>query len=129
LFDDLDRRFQNASASTYPPYNITADNDEGSYTISLAVAGFTMDQLDITKDGNTLNIEGTAGVEEEDVNYLHKGIATRGFRRSFTLADHVEVEGATLELGLLNIQLKRHSPDEMKPRKIAISAPTVSLGE
>jgi len=79
-----------------------------------------MDNLDITKDGNTLRIEGTAPKGDENVNYLHKGIGGRNFRREFTLADHVEVEGAMLELGMLNVHLKHEVPEELQPKKISI---------
>jgi molecular chaperone IbpA len=89
--------------------------------ISLAVAGFGMDNLSIEKDKNTLKIEGTAPKGDEDVNYLHKGIGGRSFRREFTLADHVEVVNANLELGMLNIHLKREVPEELQPKKIAIN--------
>jgi molecular chaperone IbpA len=122
LFNELDRQFANSQSQGYPPYNI-AQIDEDEYMISLAVAGFGMDNLDITHEKNILTIEGTSPKGDEKVNYLHKGIAGRNFRREFTLADHVEVEGATLELGMLNIHLKRHVPEELQPKKIAISAP------
>ena len=92
--------------------------------ISLAVAGFGMDNLEITKDKNILRIEGTAPKGDENVNYLHKGIGGRSFRREFTLADHVEVTGATLELGMLNVHLTREVPEELQPKKIAITAPS-----
>ena len=88
--------------------------------ISLAVAGFGMDNLSIEKDGNVLQIEGKAPIGDEKVNYLHKGIGGRNFRREFTLADHVEVENATLELGMLNVHLKRNVPEELQPKKIKI---------
>jgi molecular chaperone IbpA len=80
-----------------------------------------MDNLDITTDGNQLKIEGTAPIGDEEVNYLHKGIGGRNFRREFTLADHVEVDDATLELGMLNVHLVRNIPDALKPKKIAIN--------
>ena len=123
LFNELDRQFANSASQGYPPYNI-AQIDEDEYMISLAVAGFGMDNLDITKDKNILRVEGTSPKGDEEVNYLHKGIGGRNFRREFTLADHVEVEGATLELGMLNIHLKRVVPEELQPKKIAISAPS-----
>jgi molecular chaperone IbpA len=88
----------------------------------LAVAGFGMDNLSIEKDNKILKIEGTAPKGDENVNYLHKGIGGRSFRREFTLAEHVEVAGAGLELGMLNIHLKREVPEEMKPKKIEINA-------
>jgi molecular chaperone IbpA len=83
-----------------------------------------MDNLEITTDKNILRIEGTSPKGDEAVNYLHKGIGARNFRREFTLADHVEVEGATLELGMLNISLKREVPEALQPKKIAIQAPS-----
>ena len=119
LFEELDRQFANSKSSGYPPYNV-AELNEDEWMISLAVAGFGMDNLDITKDGNVLKIEGTAPKGGEDVNYLHKGIGGRNFRREFTLADHVEVESAGLEHGMLNIHLVREVPEELQPKKIAI---------
>jgi molecular chaperone IbpA len=123
LFDELDRQFANSAATGYPPYNIVAIN-ENEYMISLAVAGFGMGDLEITKDGNVLTVEGTAPNSDESVRYLHKGIAGRGFRRQFTLADYVEVESASLELGMLNIRLVRRIPEELQPKRIAINAPS-----
>ena len=119
LFNEMERQFANSASNGYPPYNIV-QVDEDEYMISLAVAGFGMDNLEITKDGNTLTVEGTSPKGEETVNYLHKGIAGRSFRREFTLADHVEVESAGLELGMLNIYLKREVPEELQPKKISI---------
>src|SRR5210317_2321065 len=121
LFNELERGFANSpNGNGYPPYNIAQINDD-EYMISVAVAGFGMDNLSITKDGDTLKIEGTAPKGDEDVNYLHKGIGGRSFRREFTLADHVEVQGANLELGMLNIHLKREVPEELQPKKIKIN--------
>ena len=121
LFNELDRQFTNsAKGAGYPPYNIAQINED-EYMISIAVAGFGMDNLDITKDNNILRIEGVAPKGDENVNYLHKGIGGRNFRREFTLADHVEVVNAGLELGMLNIHLKRELPEELQPRKIAIT--------
>ena len=120
LFNDLERQFANSpNGNGYPPYNIVQINDD-EYMISLAVAGFGMDNLDITKDGKILRIEGTAPKGDENVSYLHKGIGGRNFRREFTLADHVEVANAGLELGMLNIHLVREVPEELQPKKIAI---------
>ena len=121
LFDQMESRFANSQSQGYPPYNIVQIN-ENEYMITLAVAGFGMDNLEITKDKNILTIEGTSPKGDENVNYLHKGIAGRNFRREFTLADHVEVEGASLELGMLNIHLKREVPEELQPKKIEINA-------
>jgi len=120
LFNELETQFANSPNSQgYPPYNIAQINED-EYMISVAVAGFGMDNLDIEKDGKTLRIEGTAPKGDENVNYLHKGIGGRNFRREFTLADHVEVAGATLELGMLNVHLKREVPEALKPKKIEI---------
>lgn len=119
LFNELDRQFANSQSQGYPPYNIAQINED-EFMITLAVAGLGMDNLDITKDGNILRVEGTSPKGGENVNYLHKGIAERNFRREFTLADHVEVENAGLEHGMLNIHLKREVPEELQPKKIAI---------
>lgn len=125
LFNELDRQLQNSpNATGYPPYNIVQINDN-EYMISIAVAGFGMDNLDITKDGNVLRVEGIAVISNDNVNYLHKGIAGRNFCREFTLADHVEVESANLELGMLNIYLKQVVPEELQPKKIAINTSNV----
>jgi molecular chaperone IbpA len=121
LFEQLDREFANSKPQGYPPYNI-AQLDDDEYMISLAVAGFGMDNIEITKDKNILTIEGTAPKGDEDVKYLHKGIAGRNFRREFTLADHVEVINASLDLGMLNIHLKREVPEELQPKKIEINS-------
>ena len=130
MFNELERQFANSpNGNGYPPYNIAQINED-EYMISLAGAGVGMDNLEITKDGKILRIEGTAPKGDENVNYLHKGISGRNFRREFTLADHVEVEDATLELGMLNVHLKREVPEELQPKKIAINAgQTVELGQ
>ena len=119
LFQEMDRAFENTKSTGYPPYNIAQINED-EYMISLAVAGFGMDNLDITLEKNILTVEGTAPKGDEEVNYLHKGIGGRSFRRQFTLADHIEVETATLELGMLNIHLVRNIPEALQPKKIAI---------
>lgn len=120
MFDELERSFANTpNGNGYPPYNIAQINED-EYMISIAVAGFGMDNLEITKDGKILRIEGTSPKGGEEVNYLHKGIGGRNFRREFTLADHVEVESAGLELGMLNVHLKRNIPEELQPKKIKI---------
>ena len=129
LFNELERSFQNSpNGNGYPPYNIVQINDD-EYMISLAVAGFGMDNLEITKDKDVLKIEGSAPKGDENVNYLHKGIGGRSFRREFTLADHVEVVNANLELGMLNIHLKREVPKELQPKKIEINSGFTIEGE
>jgi len=81
-----------------------------------------MDDLEITKEANVLRIEGTSPKSEEQVNYLHKGIGSRNFRREFALADHVEVVEARLSVGMLNIRLRREIPEELQPKKIEITS-------
>ena len=119
MFEDLNREFTNTKSQGYPPYNVIQENDD-EYTISLAIAGFSMDDLDITLEKNVLTIEGTSPEVPEGKNYLHKGIGNRNFRRQFTLAEHIEVEQAGLELGMLNIHLVRNVPEAQKPKKISI---------
>ena len=125
LFDGLMRVNAQQSNNNYPPYDIVQINDD-EYMISLAVAGFGHDNLNITKDKKTLVIEGKHSRENMDnedstAKYLHKGISERSFRREFQLADHVEISNAHLELGILNVHLKREVPEEAKPKTIAIT--------
>ena len=123
IFDDLMRLTSQQSTSNYPPYYIV-QNNEDEYTISLAVAGFDSDSLSVTMEKKSLVIEGKQPVNESDSvekNYLHKGISERSFRREFQLADHVEIVNAHLELGILNVHLKREIPEEAKPKTIAIT--------
>ena len=127
LFDDLMRVNAQQSNNNYPPYDIVQINDD-EYMISLAVAGFGHDNLSITKDNKFLIIEGKhsrenmdSAYEESTTKYLHNGISERSFRREFQLADHVEISNAHLELGILNVHLKREVPEEAKPKTIAIT--------
>jgi molecular chaperone IbpA len=120
LFDEMLRINAQQGSTNYPPFNIVQINED-EYQISLAVAGFGPDNIDVTKEGNYLVIEGTPVLPLEDINYLHKGISTRSFRREFKLADHVDIENCNLELGILSINLKRTIPEEQKPKKIAIN--------
>jgi len=111
-----------ANANGYPPYNIER-LDDNSYGITMAVAGFGEDDLDIEVKENTLTISGdkTDETKEEGANFLHRGIAARGFVRRFQLADYVEVTKAQLENGLLHLELTREIPEAMKPRKIEVT--------
>ncbi|MCW5731258.1 MAG: Hsp20 family protein [Alphaproteobacteria bacterium] len=125
-FDHFDRLFETVarmdeSAQGYPPYNIEA-HDEDRYRVTLAVAGFAEDDLDITVQDRTLIVSGKAKAEPEgeQVRYLHRGIARRAFERRFALADTIRVAGASLENGLLQIELIREVPEAMKPRKIKV---------
>ena len=122
MFDDLMRVSTQQSTSNYPPYNIVQINED-EYMISLAVAGFGLDNLSVTKDKKFLIIEGKEyQPESENIvpNYLHKGISNRDFRREFQLADHVEISNAHLELGILSVHLRREVPEDAKPKTIAI---------
>ena len=112
-------------APSYPPYNIERVG-ENEYRISMAVAGFAEGDLSIDVKENTLSIRGEkqAGQEETTGTYLHRGIASRSFERRFQLADHVLVKGATLENGLLHVDLVRELPEAMKPRTIPIATKT-----
>ena len=108
---------------SYPPYNIERVG-ENEYRISMAVAGFGDRDLAIEVKENTLSIHGEKRVEQEDTTFLHRGIASRSFERRFQLADHVVVKGASLENGLLHVDLVRELPEAMKPRTIAIATKT-----
>jgi molecular chaperone IbpA len=123
MFDELMRVSAQQSSTNYPPYNIVQINDD-EYTISLAVAGFGLDNLSVTKDKNFLIIEGKEYQSDREKivpNYLHKGISNRDFRREFQLADHVEISNAHLELGILSVHLRREVPEDAKPKTIAIT--------
>jgi molecular chaperone IbpA len=121
IWNEMESVFENSKSQGYPPYNIAQINDN-EYMISLAVAGFGMDNLSIEKDNKILKIEGTAPKGDDEVNYLHRGIGGRSFRREFTLAEHVDVHSAELVNGMLNIHLKREVPEELQPKKIEINA-------
>jgi len=119
LFDMLaDDSFRVASEQSYPPYNIER-TDEDSYEITLAVAGFTPEEILVQVHDGVLTVEGRKA-DKAERHYLYQGISARAFRRQFNLADHVEVSGATFENGLLQIQLVREIPEAMKPRRIEV---------
>ncbi len=121
MLDALEAATRVASIDNWPPYDI-AKMGEDDYRVSMAVAGFTQDDLSITQEQNMLVVAGQKpGKGEENGQYLHRGIAGRAFQRRFELADHVKVVGANLANGLLTIDLKRELPEEMKPRRIAIT--------
>ncbi|MGC6484455.1 MAG: Hsp20 family protein [Candidatus Puniceispirillales bacterium] len=107
--------------SNWPPYNIEK-HSENSYRISMAVAGFSEDDLSVTIHDQMLIVQGTQSPADGDsVEYLHRGIAGRNFERRFQLADFIEVNSATLKDGLLHVELERVIPEAMKPRSIAIN--------
>jgi molecular chaperone IbpA len=106
--------------ATYPPYNIEITG-ENAYRLTMAVAGFAPEDLDITVKENALLVSGKAKKDEEKAQYLHRGIARRAFERRFQLADHIKVVGASIDHGLLHVDLAREIPEAMKPRKVEIS--------
>lgn len=122
-FDRLARLMDSAvsapEASSYPPYNIEKTGDD-TYCLTMAVAGFSPEDLDITVKENTLVISGRVNGEGNTGEVLYRGIAGRAFERRFVLTDHIVVEGADLRNGLLHVGLKRVVPEALKPRKIAI---------
>ena len=127
LFDMLENQARVNSGDNYPPFNI-ARQSEDSYRITLAVAGFRPQDIEITAQANLLTIQGRKRDDtDEGAEMLHVGIANRGFERRFELADYVRVDNAALADGLLVIDLVREIPEAMKPKKIAVNgAPTLS---
>ncbi|EEQ00123.1 heat shock chaperone IbpA [Yersinia ruckeri] len=110
---------QSQNNGGYPPYNVELV-DENRYRITIAVAGFSEQELDIVTQDNLLIIRGSHGEETTDRTYLYQGIAERNFERKFQLAEHIKIKGANLENGLLYIDLERIVPESMKPRRIEI---------
>ena len=125
-FDRLTRLVETASrldsaALAYPPYNIEKTGED-AYRLTMAVAGFSRDEIDVTVHENSLTVTGKANKQESEGRYLHRGIARRGFERRFSLADHIKVVGASLDNGMLHVDLVHEVPEEAKPRKIAIGS-------
>jgi len=123
-FDRMARMLDQMSsegAPTYPPYNIEK-TAEDAYRVTMAVAGFGEDNLSLEVKENVLTVSGSLDKDKEGTKtFLHRGIATRAFERRFNLADHIKVTGATLENGLLHVDLVREVPEALKPRQIKIS--------
>lgn len=117
-----------AAAPSYPPYNVELV-EENKYRITMAVAGFQRSEIDIEFERDTLKVSGRRAPEQTKRTYLHRGIAERDFEHRFRLADHVRVVAANLDNGLLNIELVREIPEEMKPRKIEIGGNDTRLIE
>jgi molecular chaperone IbpA len=119
MFDDLMRTSQ--ASTNYPPYNIVKHGDD-NFAIELAVAGFRDGEISIQVERNQLTVKGEQAVDlDNQIEYLHRGISARSFSRTWTLADHVEVAGASSENGILTISLERKVPEEQKPKTIAIN--------
>ncbi len=110
------------TSSSYPPYNIEKLADD-RYRITMAVAGFSQNDITIVAKPNQVTVSGQAKADEATGQFLHRGIAGRAFERRFDVADHIRVESASLENGLLHIELVRELPEAMKPRTIAITTP------
>lgn len=127
-FDNLARVFDTVSRldegqGAYPPYDIVKAGAD-DYRVTLAVAGFDAADIDVQVENNTLTIKAKGGHETDKSVFLHRGIARRGFERRFELADHIRVDGARMENGLLHVDLKREVPEALKPRRISIASQT-----
>jgi len=124
-FDRLARMMDTAAAAadapSYPPYNIEKTGED-SYRLTMAVAGFRPEEIDLTVKENTLVVAGRVSTEHQKGEVLYRGIASRAFERRFVLADHIVVEGADLQNGLLHVGLKRVVPEALKPRRITIGS-------
>ena len=121
MFESLMGNHPNQSApSSYPPYNIVKNNDD-KFTIEIALAGFSKDEVEIESRENILKIESKSRPEgDDDKEYLHKGISNKRFKKAFTLSDDVVVNGADMKDGILKIEMERIIPEEKKPRTIKI---------
>jgi molecular chaperone IbpA len=121
LFDMLDQATRVEPMTNWPPYNVEKTGED-QYRIVMAVAGFSPDEIELTQHEATLVVSGEKHPEPEGVEFLHRGIATRAFKQTFNLADYVRVVGASLDNGLLTVELKREVPEALKPRRIAIAS-------
>jgi molecular chaperone IbpA len=117
----MDAATSNADVSSYPPYNIEKTGED-TYRLTMAVAGFRPEDLDLVVKDNTLVVSGKVTAEGQKAEMLHRGIAGRAFERRFVLADHIVVDGADLQNGLLHVGLKRVVPEALKPRRIEIGS-------
>ena len=121
LMDRMATNLSTPNDQGYPPYNVVK-LDDNNFVIELAVAGFGKDSINLTVQDSVLSIEGSQETNNDDeANYLHKGISSRKFRRTFDLADYVEVTDATVKDGVLKVTLERHIPEELKPREIPVN--------
>lgn len=121
LFNDVEQRFGNQVNNNYPPYNVLK-HDENTYEIQVAVTGFDKKEITVEIDQNQLIVKGEHSGEEDTITqYLHRGLATRNFTRSWTLAEHMEVGDGKIKNGILTIELKRVVPEALKPRVLKIT--------
>ena len=121
IFDEMERRFANQVSNNYPPHNIIRTGDN-TYAIEVAVAGFAKTEISVTLEDNELTIKGEKVEADEvsEVQYLHRGLASRNFARVFPLAEHIKVQGAEIKDGILTVKLERIVPEELKPRIIDV---------
>ncbi len=120
IFDDMERRFATQVTSNYPPYNIAKIGDN-RYQIDLAVTGFMKEEVTVTVEANELLIRGERKRDDDAaIDYLHRGLALRDFERTFTLAEHMKVRSASVQNGILHIEIEREIPEELKPRVIDV---------
>ena len=121
IFEELNRTFANSKTEgNYPPHNIIK-LDDTHYVIEVAVAGFAQNEIDVELKENVLTVKGEQDKDQEEIEYLHKGISARNFVRTFPLAEHIEVRGASVKNGILTIYLEQLVPEENKPKKIQIT--------
>ena len=119
IFNNFENRFANQINNNYPPYNIIKQ-DENYYQLEIAVTGFTKDEITVEIDQNQLIVKGVRNKDVTEAEYLHRGLALRDFTRSWTLAEHMEVDQGTIKNGVLTIELKRVVPEALKPRVLKI---------
>ncbi len=120
LFDMLDQTARKDASSNWPPYNVERTGED-DYRITMALAGFSPDEIELVQKENTLFVAGHKNTDQrQGAEVLHRGIATRPFRQTFNLAEHLKVTGAHFEHGLLTVELKREVPEALKPRRIEI---------
>jgi molecular chaperone IbpA len=119
MFDDMERRFANQVTNNYPPFNIAKVGDN-LYQIDIAVTGFMKEEVEVTVEANELTVRGERKRDDAAVEYLHRGLALRDFEKTFTLAEHMKVLSASIQNGILHIEVEREIPEELKPRVIDI---------
>ena len=119
IFNDMERRFSNHVHNNYPPYNVARLGDN-IYEISIAVTGFGRDEISVQVEANELVIRGERKQADSEVDYLYRGLALRNFERSFTLAEHMKIKKAEMKNGILNINIEREIPEELKTRVIDV---------
>jgi molecular chaperone IbpA len=119
IFNNFENRFANQINNNYPPYNIIKQ-DENQYQLEIAVTGFTKDEITVEIDQNQLIVKGVRNKDVTEAEYLHRGLALRDFTRSWTLAEHMEVDEGAIKNGVLTITLKRVVPEALKPRVLKI---------